>query len=339
MRPLRIHAFRPLAAAAAFSLFALGLAACDIGSTDSTSAVVSDNAGKIYDFSGLYMSVSNSADSEDGVNALVYPLRRQSGKTLTWLRLLQYGAVLEGYDNAGLSWEGKISSVTTEGTASFTLSGKTTAGAGVEIIGTLYNESGTRATLNAAWLEPSFAGSIFAQATVSPVVTNSPIGSLSISPTSASFSTNDLSESFSAVGGTSPYTWSVSDSSRGTLSSSSGETVTYTSAHVEGNNTITVKDANGATATATATYTTSGPTSLSISPTTLSLSSSTYKGTFKATGGDGTYTWMVSDEALGTISPTSGSSTTYTSKKVIGTNSITVIDTDNQRASASAIYL
>ena len=168
MRPLRIHALRPLAAAAAFSLFALGLAACDIGSTDSTSAIVSDNAGNIYDFSGLYMSVSNSADSSNGVNALVYPLKRQSGKALTWLRLLQYGSVLEGYDNAGLSWEGKISSVTTEGTASFTLSGKTTAGAAVEIIGSLQNKNSTNATMDAAWLEPSFSGSIFAQATVSP---------------------------------------------------------------------------------------------------------------------------------------------------------------------------
>lgn len=337
MRLLRHPALGPLAVAAAFSLLALGLAACDIGSTDSTSAVVSDDAGNIYDFSGMYISVSNSVDNADGINALVYPANRQSGKTLTWLRLLQYGSVLEGYDNAGMNWDGSISAQNGE-TASFNLQGKTTVGAAVEIAGTLTYVS-QLSTMDATWIEPSFAGSIFAQATVSPVVTNSPIGSLSISPTSASFSTNDLSESFSAVGGTSPYTWSVSDSSRGTLSSSSGETVTYTSAHVEGNNTITVKDANGATATATATYTTSGPTSLSISPPTLSLSSSTYKGTFKATGGDGTYTWMVSDEALGTISPTSGSSTTYTSKKVIGTNSITVIDTDNQQASASAIYL
>lgn len=192
MRLLRHPALGPLAVAAAFSLLALGLAACDIGSTDSTSAVVSDNAGKIYDFSGLYASVSNSAETTNGANALVYPTRRQSGKTLTWLRLLQYGSVLEGYDNAGLSWEGKISSVTTEGTASFTLSGKTTAGAGVEIIGTLYNESGTRATLNAAWLEPSFSGSIFAQATVSSPATNTP-------PPASSNGTNAASAIFKAA--------------------------------------------------------------------------------------------------------------------------------------------
>lgn len=173
MRLLRHPALGPLAVAAAFSLLALGLAACDIGSTDSTSAVVSDDAGNIYDFSGMYISVSNSVDNADGINALVYPANRQSGKTLTWLRLLQYGSVLEAYDNAGLSWEGKISSVTTEGTASFTLTGKTTAGADVEIIGSLRYAS-QNSTLDAAWIEPSFSGSIIARASVSSPTTNTP---------------------------------------------------------------------------------------------------------------------------------------------------------------------
>ena len=251
MRPLRIHALRPLAAAAAFSLFVLGLAACDIGSTDSTSAVVSDNAGKIYDFSGLYMSVSNSADSEDGVNALVYPLRRQSGKTLTWLRLLQYGAVLEGYDNAGLSWEGKISSVTTEGTASFTLSGKTTAGAAVEIIGSLQNKNSTNATMDAAWLEPSFSGSIFAQATVSPVATNSPSGAdVSVDPKSAILSSTSGPKTFTATGGSGSYSWSH-NSGCGTLSATTGSQIQYEYVSI-GNDTLTVSS-DGKTASATIT--------------------------------------------------------------------------------------
>lgn len=357
MNLFRNRSIQAVSAGLILSLVAL-LASCDIGSVDSTSAVISDNAGNIYNYSGLYMNPNNSSDN--AVRPLVYPEGRQSGTTLTSLRLMQYGSVLEGYDNAGLAWSGKISSQN-GGVASFTLRGQTTVGSNVEIAGTLTTDSGptpnpdpgtnttanmalntaakasaAEATMNAAWIEPAFSGTILAQATVAPVV---PTGPLVIRPSSASLNTNSPTATFTVTGGSGTYTWSVGNSSLGSVSPTSGDSTIYTSTHAEGNNTITVKDANGATATATATYTTSGPTSLSISPPTLSLSSSTYKGIFKATGGDGTYTWMVSDEALGTISPTSGSSTTYTSKKVIGTNSITVIDTDNQRASASAIYL
>ncbi|MDD2520577.1 MAG: hypothetical protein PHR34_06450 [Kiritimatiellae bacterium] len=173
------RAWRPLAAAALFALLALALAACDIGSTDSTTAIVSDNSGRIYNFSGLYVGITNNtANTEDTNNPpsvvyLVQPEGRQSGRALIWLRILQYGSVLEAYDNAGMSWDGQISSVTTEGTASFTLTGKTTAGADVEIIGSLRYAS-QNSTLDAAWIEPSFSGSIIARASVSSPTTNTP---------------------------------------------------------------------------------------------------------------------------------------------------------------------
>ncbi len=165
------RAWRPLAAAALFALLALALAACDIGSTDSTTAIVSDNSGNIYNFSGLYLNPNNTS-SNDAL-PLVYPTNRQSGRSLFWLRILQYGSVLEAYDNAGMSWDGQISSVTTEGTASFTLAGKTTAGADVEIIGSLRYAS-QNSTMDAAWIEPSFSGSIIARASVSSPTTNNP---------------------------------------------------------------------------------------------------------------------------------------------------------------------
>ena len=81
--------------------------------------------------------------------------------------------MLEAYDNAGMSWDGQISSVTTEGTASFTLAGRTTAGADVEIIGSLRYAS-QNSTMDAAWIEPSFSGSIIARASVSSPTTNNP---------------------------------------------------------------------------------------------------------------------------------------------------------------------
>lgn len=238
MRLLRHPALGPLAVAAAFSLLALGLAACDIGSTDSTSAVVSDNAGKIYDFSGLYASVSNSAETTNGANALVYPTRRQSGKTLTWLRLLQYGSSLEAYDNAGMSWDGSISSVQ-NGTASFNLRGRTTAGAAVDVAGAL-RYADQNSTMDATWIEPGFSGSILARATVSPAATNTPISNnVRISPTNATLnSTTDTQMVFNATGGNGTYSWSH-NSSVGTLSATTGSSITYRYASA-GNDTLTV---------------------------------------------------------------------------------------------------
>lgn len=182
MNTSAFRVWRPLAAAALFALLALALAACDIGSTDSTTAVVSDNSGRIYNFSGLYVGIADQTARTEDTNGsppvvyLVQPEGRQSGKALTWLRILQYGSVLEAYDNAGMSWDGQISSVTTEGTASFTLTGKTTAGANVEIIGSLRYAS-QNSTLDAAWIEPGFSGSIFARASVSSPTTNTPADS------------------------------------------------------------------------------------------------------------------------------------------------------------------
>lgn len=170
MNIFRTAAFR--ASALALVLFpALGvLTGCDVGSVDSTSAVATDNSGstKIYNYAGLYARVSTNSTW----NPLVVPEGNQSGTALTWLRLLQYGTTLEAYDNAGLTWSGKISSIR-GGVANFTLSGQTTAGVEVEVVGTIsVSDDSADAFMDAAWIEPSFSGSIVAYATVSPVVTN-----------------------------------------------------------------------------------------------------------------------------------------------------------------------
>ena len=159
MNIFRTSVSRALAIAFALPLFAL-LAGCDVGST---SGSPSDSAGTIYNFSGLYMSTNQGG-------ALVFPANRQTGTTLTWLRLIQYGSSLQGYDNASQAWTGKISGMQDE-TASFSLEGRTSAGAAVDIAGTMTYAS-QQSQMNAAWIEPSFAGSIFARATVSPASTN-----------------------------------------------------------------------------------------------------------------------------------------------------------------------
>ena len=55
MNIFRTAAFRIPALALALPLAALVFAGCDVGSTDSTAAVVSDDDGTIYNFAGFYM--------------------------------------------------------------------------------------------------------------------------------------------------------------------------------------------------------------------------------------------------------------------------------------------
>ena len=231
MHIFRSAPFRALALALALPLAALVLAGCDVGSTDSTTAVMADNEGNIYNYSGLYMSITNASGSTNGYGTLVFPAGRQSGTALIWLRLLQYGSALEAYDNAGLAWSGNVSAQNGD-TASFSLQGRTTAGNSVEIFGTL-DYAAQLSTMDATWIEPGFAGSIFAQATVSPVTTNSPVvtntptGDVTVSPTSANLTTNGAQQVFTASGGDGSYEWSYT-SGNGSLSSTTGSSITFT---------------------------------------------------------------------------------------------------------------
>ena len=222
-----MNIFRPsiLAAmgAVAALLLAAGLFGCDVGSIDSTTAQMSDNKGNIYNFAGLYMSPSSDTNS---VGTLVYPEGRQSGVPLTWLRLLQYGSVLEAYDNANQRWNGKISSIQGS-SANFSLRGRTSAGLSTEIVGTMIYEKST-STIDAAWIEPAFAGTFIAKATVAPASTNNPVvGDLTLAPATATLSSTNKTQVFTASGGTGSYTWSH-NSSCGELSATSGSSITYT---------------------------------------------------------------------------------------------------------------
>ena len=228
MNPFRTAAFRALAFGLALPLAALlGTIGCDVDSTDSTTSTVSDNDGNVYSYAGLYMNTEEG--STNGYGALVFPANRQSGVKLVWLRLLQYGSVLEGYDNAGMTWAGSISAQN-GAVASFGLQGRTTAGVSVDVAGTL-SADGQLATMDAAWIEPGFAGSIFGKATVSPVATNSPIVTnstqVTIDPDSWNFSANGQTKGFTADGGNGTYTWRCT-ATNVSLSATSGKSITVT---------------------------------------------------------------------------------------------------------------
>lgn len=229
--------------------------ACDVGSTDSVSGTVSDSSGTVYDFSGTYYPVENA-------ETLVSPATRQSGQLLTWLRLVQYGSRLEGYDSAKKTWAGKISAVTGGGNAAFTLSGSTTTGHSVDIVGTLRYADGA-STMDGSWIEDSgSAASIYAKAAVAAPATNSPSPSgtsLSISPSSRTVSPGS-SATFTASGGSSPYSWSLSTTSYGTLSTTSGSSTTFTATTTTSSSsrTLTLTVTDSASETASASITVSG---------------------------------------------------------------------------------
>jgi hypothetical protein len=233
------------------ALLPLAFLACDVGSTDSVTGSLSDSSGTIYDFSGTYYPVEDA-------ETLVNPPSAQSGKLLTWIRLVQYGSKLEGYDNAKKTWSGKITSVSSGGNAPFTLSGSTTTGHSVEIIGTLRYADGA-STMDGSWIEDvGNAASIYAKAAVAAPATNSSSSttSLTISPSSKSVSFGS-SATFTASGGTSPYSWALSTTSYGTLSTSSGSSTTFTATSTTSTSsktiTLTVTDSASDTASATIT--------------------------------------------------------------------------------------
>lgn len=223
MNIFRPSAFRALALSLAFPLSAL-LAGCDVGSADSTTAVIADNDGTIYNFAGLYMHPSTS-----GTNAvpLVYPNQeggsRPSGRLITSMRLLQYGRTLEAFDSEGQTWSGSISALQS-GTATFSLQGRTTAGQAVEVAGTLIYAD-QQSTMDATWIEPAYYGSLYARATVAPSTTNSPTGDVTLSANSSSASIGEVI-TLTAAGGTGSYSW-PSSVAFGTFFASGG-TATYT---------------------------------------------------------------------------------------------------------------
>jgi hypothetical protein len=238
-----LHSLFAAVAVAAAALAAAVPSGCSVDSTN-TSGTVSNNAGTVYDFSALYRPTESA-------EFLVFPSEEQSGTKLTWMRIIQNGSGLQGYDNAGKNWSGSISSVE-DTVAHFQLDGATTAGNSVTIAGTMTYVS-QQSTISASWLESTgFSGNFFATGTVSSPATNTPTSSLALSPDSATLALGG-SCLFTATGGNGTYTWSHTGTC-GTLSSTTGSSIRYTYAS-EGTDVLTVRSGD---ASATASITCEG---------------------------------------------------------------------------------
>ncbi|MFH0981196.1 MAG: PKD domain-containing protein [Planctomycetota bacterium] len=77
-------------------------------------------------------------------------------------------------------------------------------------------------------------------------------------------------------------------------------------------------------------------TQVAISPTSATLTNNSATVSFTASGGSGSYTWSVSAGSNGNVSPTTGSSVTYT-RSTSGNNTVTVADASDSGNTASAV--
>jgi len=163
-------------------------------------------------------------------------VQQNTGAPIIGIDLRQNGDRLEGYDNNGIIFKGTIGSVTGQ-RASFTPEPPAVVRPSSNI-----NISGTSGTMSGTWFEEALSSRVAGTASVSE-----PIAGLSISPASATLNSNGDTQTFNASGGDGTYTWSVSNSSAGSVSGS-GASVTYTR-NAAGSNTVRVSS-GGDTASA-----------------------------------------------------------------------------------------
>ena len=135
------------------------LAGCEISGSDETVRNLP------IDFSGYYYNNSGS-------NSLL--VSNNSGAAIKTMTLRQAGDKLEAVDNNGSLLKGTIGNVLGNN-ASFTLSGKTTAGADGTLSGNLLHSGESQATMSGTWIEPGIYGQVYGIATIAPPQTNTPI--------------------------------------------------------------------------------------------------------------------------------------------------------------------
>ncbi len=157
--------------------------------------------------------------------------------------------------------------------------------------------------------------------------------SFSIQPSRVTLSSNDLTVVLMVSGGHSPYTWSVSDTSIGSLSGS-GERVTYTRTDKNGVNTVTVVDDDAWRATAVITQEdtpVSSTRALAIVPSSASVLWTGGSVQLDGVGGKGPsfYQWKISTvPANGQLTFLTGAVTIYTSTSN-GNDTVVLTDTED----------
>lgn len=147
---------------------------------------------------------------------------------------------------------------------------------------------------------------------------------ITVTPSTVTLAKGDTI-TFAADGGTDTFTWSLNDTTLGSIGSDSGVFVASTKT---GTVTITATDARGSTATATVTI---GNKSVSVFPST----SKVVKGgtqTFTAQGATDPVFWSISSSSIGSIDVDTG---VFTAGVTEGSATITVLDSDGDTVTAT----
>ena len=124
------------------------LAGCDIESSDVSRASSVRVAGRYTGPDGARLVANNS------------------GAAIFRLDLEQRGDRLQGVDNNGVAYEGRLRSVEPD-VATFRLDGRTTAGRPFTLTGSI-EVTGTRANLHGTWVESDRRSGVFGTASVTP---------------------------------------------------------------------------------------------------------------------------------------------------------------------------
>lgn len=202
------------------------LVGCEVGSPDTVIRQVA------LTIAGFYANSGGNIVSEN------------TGEAIETLNLIQDGSDLQAIDNNGRIFRGSISA-SSESSAQIQLTGATSAGA-QGIIQAVVTVSGSSATMQGTWIEPSLYGTVYGTATVP---TNGGSGG-TITISGPSSVTNNSTTTFTATGGSGTYTWTVGTSSLGTIAGS-GASGVYVANSSDGTQTIKVTASGGGSGTKT----------------------------------------------------------------------------------------
>lgn len=203
---------------AAAALLLTTIAGCEIGSPDEVVREVGIN------ISGFYANSNGRLVSQN------------SGAPIVNMNLIQNGEQLQGIDNNGRVFRGRVVAASSS-SASITLEGRTSTGVSGVIQATV-DVSGGLATMRGTWIEASLYGIVYGQATV-PTNQGGGGGNLAINPSGSITVARNSSTTFTASGGTGSYSWSVANPSLGSINGS-GSSVIYLAGNIAGTQTVRV---------------------------------------------------------------------------------------------------
>ncbi len=152
---------------------------------------------------------------------------------------------------------------------------------------------------------------------------------ITVSPSAATVTQGGTNVGLTATASPGPATfqWSVSGTSGGSLSSTTGSSVTYLSGPAIGTDTVTVTDTTGTCLGASSTITVIGSCTTSVTPTTSTVPVTQSITLSASSTGGGPYTWsIVQNESGGSLNTTTGDTVVYTAGSTGGVDIIEVTD-------------